>query len=151
MEDRIRLGDCLSWIWVKIVKPSGKGVITTNSRPRRISIVDDDASIREALKSLMRSVRYNVETFASAEEFLASERMKDTDCLILDVYLPGMNGFELQNHLNEEGAEIPIVFITAHSDETSRQRALKGGAVELLAKPVRRDTLFKAIQSAIEH
>ena len=133
---------------MKIVKASAKGAVT--GTPRRISIVDDDASIREALKSLMRSVRYNVEAFASAEEFLASERVKDTDCLILDVYLPGMNGFELQNHLNGEGAGIPIVFITAHSEEDSRQRALKGGAVELLAKPVRREALFKAIQSAIE-
>lgn len=136
---------------MKIVKPSPKGVVTGNTPPRRIAIVDDDASIREALKSLMRSVRYNVEAFASAEEFLASERVRDTDCLILDVYLPGMNGFELQNHLNGEGSDIPIVFITAHSDEGSRQRALKGGAIELLAKPVRREALFRAIQAAIEH
>ena len=134
---------------MKIVKPGANGAVTGNT-PRRISIVDDDASIREALKSLMRSVRYNVEAFASAEEFLASERLKDTDCLILDLYLPGMNGFELQNHLNGAGSDIPIVFITAHSDESSRQRALKGGAIELLAKPVRREALFKAIRSAIE-
>jgi FixJ family two-component response regulator len=117
---------------------------------RSISIVDDDASIREALKSLMRSVRFNVEAFASAEEFLASERIKDTQCLILDVYLPGMSGFELQSRLNKEQSGIPIIFITAHADEPSRQRALKGGAVDLLAKPVRRDTLFKAIQAAME-
>lgn len=117
---------------------------------RRISIVDDDASIREALKSLMRSVQFNVDAFASAEEFLASERVKDTACLILDVYLPGMSGFELQNHLRVEHRDIPIIFITAHADEVSRRRATDGGAVDLLAKPVRRDTLFKAIQSAIE-
>jgi len=133
-----------------MVKASAKGSLTGNT-PRRISIVDDDASIREALKSLMRSVRYNAEAFASAEEFLASDRVTDTDCLILDVYLPGMNGFELQNHLNGAGSSIPIVFITAHSDEVSRQRALKGGAVELLAKPVRREALFKAIRSAIDY
>ncbi len=118
--------------------------------PRRISIVDDDASIREALKSLMRSVRFSVDAFASAEEFLASERFNDTSCLILDVYLPGMSGFELQNHLNIERRNIPIIFITAHADEVSRQRALKGGAIDLLGKPVRREALFKAIQSAIE-
>ena len=112
--------------------------------------MDDDASIREALKSLMRSVQFNVEAFASAEEFLKSERINDTSCLILDVYLPGMSGFELQNRLNVEQRGIPIVFITAHSDEASRQRALKGGAVDFLSKPVRRDALFKAIQSAIE-
>ena len=116
---------------------------------RSISIVDDDASIREALKSLMRSVQFDVEAFASAEEFLASERVKKTDCLILDVYLPGMTGFDLQTRLNSEQRDIPIVFITAHADEPSRQRALNGGAIDMLAKPVRRDTLFKAIQTAL--
>jgi FixJ family two-component response regulator len=117
---------------------------------RRISIVDDDAAIREALKSLIRSVRFNVDAFASAEDFLASERFRDTECLILDVYLPGMSGFDLQNRLKMEGRGIPIIFITAHADEVSRQRALKDGAVEFLAKPVRSEVLFKAIQSAIE-
>jgi FixJ family two-component response regulator len=115
----------------------------------RISIVDDDASIREALQSLMRSVQMNVEAFASAEEFLASERVKDTSCLILDLYLPGMSGFELQSRLNAERRGIPIIFITAHADEASRERAIKSGAVELLGKPVRRELLFKAIRSAI--
>jgi FixJ family two-component response regulator len=119
------------------------------SAPRRISIVDDDASIREALKSLMRSARFDVEAFASAEEFLASESLHDTSCLILDVNLPGMNGFELQNRLQAEGHGIPIVFITAHADEASRERALKGGAIEFLSKPVRREPLFNAIRSAM--
>jgi len=118
-------------------------------KPRRISIVDDDASIREALKSLMRSARLGVDAFASAEEFLASERAHDAACLILDVYLPGMNGFELQNHMNMEHCGIPIIFITAHADENSRQRALKGGAVAFLSKPVRREALFQAIQSGL--
>jgi FixJ family two-component response regulator len=130
------------------LEQSGAGAA---SDPRRISIVDDDASIREALKSLMRSVRLNVEAFSSAEEFLASERSNDTACLILDVYLPGMSGFELQHHLNSQQRDIPIIFITAHADEASRQRALKAGAVDFLGKPVRRETLFKAIQSAIKH
>jgi FixJ family two-component response regulator len=115
----------------------------------RISIVDDDASIREALRSLMRSVQLNADTFGSAEEFLASERANDTACLILDLYLPGMNGFELQSHLNEAGHRIPIIFITAHADDASREKALKAGAVELLSKPVRREPLFQAIRSAI--
>jgi FixJ family two-component response regulator len=114
-------------------------------QPRRISIVDDDASIREALKGLMRSVNFNVETFPSAEEFLASERCGDTECLILDVYLPGMNGFELQERLQRK---IPIIFITAHADEVSRRRAMSAGAAEFLAKPVRREILFDAIESA---
>jgi FixJ family two-component response regulator len=123
---------------------------TTENAPRRISIVDDDASIREALKSLMRSVKFRVDAFASAEEFLASERLSDTECLILDVYLPGMNGFEQQERLNPQHSSIPIIFITAHADEISRERALKAGAVDFLGKPVRRETLFKAIQSAMD-
>lgn len=123
--------------------------VTENTSPLRVSIVDDDAPIREALKSLMRSVRYDVEAFASAEEFLASERSGQTECLILDVYLPGMNGFELQERLQKKNPGIPIIFITAHADDLSRRRALQHGAVEMLAKPVRRDALFKAIQSAI--
>ncbi len=122
----------------------------TGATPRHISIVDDDASIREALKSLMRSVRFDVEAFASAEEFLASARVDDTSCLILDVYLPGMNGFELQSRLHTERPGIPIIFITAHADEASRLRALKSGAIDLLGKPVRREALFKAIQTAIQ-
>jgi FixJ family two-component response regulator len=134
-----------------IVEESAAGGVTEKTPPRHISIVDDDASIREALKSLMRSVRFSAEAFGSAEEFLASERVNDTACLILDVYLPGMNGFELQNHLKTEGRGIPIIFITAHSDEASRQRALMGGAIDFLSKPVRRDALLKAIQSAAEH
>jgi len=116
--------------------------------PRRVSIVDDDAPVREALKNLMRSARFDVETFGSAEEFLASDRLNKTECLILDLYLPGMNGFDLQEHLNAQRRAIPIIFITAHADETARQRALRAGAVELLGKPVRREALFQAIQSA---
>lgn len=115
----------------------------------RITIVDDDTSIREALKSLMRSIQFDVEAFGSAEEFLASERFHNTECLILDVYLPGMSGFELQDRLSVERRELPIIFITAHADEISRDRAVKAGAVEFLAKPVRREILFEAIRTAI--
>jgi FixJ family two-component response regulator len=134
---------------MKIAQPDAARVASGNAPPR-ISIVDDDASIREALKSLMRSVRYDVEAFESAEAFLASERSHETSCLILDVYLPGMNGFDLQNRLNIEQRGIPVIFITAHADEVSRQRALNAGAIDLLSKPVRREPLFKAIQSAIQ-
>jgi FixJ family two-component response regulator len=123
---------------------------TKDTAPGRISIVDDDASIRDALKSLMRAVRFDVEVFGSAEEFLESGSVDETACLILDLNLPGMSGFELQDRLNIEQRGIPIIFITAHADDASRQRALKGGAVDLLSKPVRREPLFKAIQSALE-
>jgi len=109
---------------MRIEGQSARTAVTGNTPPCRITIVDDDASIREALKSLMRSVQIDVDAFASAEEFLASERVDDTECLILDVLLPGMTGFELQSHLNTEQRDIPIVFITANSDDASRQRAL---------------------------
>jgi FixJ family two-component response regulator len=135
---------------MRIAEQNAGRVETSKTLPTRISIVDDDASIREALKSLMRSVQFDVEAFASAEEFLASERLHETSCLILDVNLPGMNGFELQSRLNSERRGIPIIFITAQADEASRQRALKGGAIDFLGKPVRREPLFKAIHSAIE-
>jgi len=135
---------------MNILEEIATRAVAANTPRRRISIVDDDASVREALKSLMRSIRFQVETFASAEEFLASERLNDTACLILDVHLPGMSGFELQSQLNLDRRSIPIIFITAHADDVSRQRALKGGAIEFLGKPVRREILFKAIQSAIE-
>jgi FixJ family two-component response regulator len=134
---------------MKIVEQSAGDTETAVTPLPRISIVDDDASIREALKSLMRSVQFDVEAFASAEEFLASDRLEDTACLILDVHLPGMSGFELQNLLNVERRNIPVIFITAHADDASRERALKAGAVEFLSKPVRRETLFKAIESAM--
>jgi FixJ family two-component response regulator len=126
------------------------GPFTEKGSPRRVSIVDDDAPVREALKNLMRSARLEVEAFASAEEFLASDCLENTQCLILDLYLPGMTGFDLQERLNAERRKIPIIFITAHADELSRRRALKGGAIDLLGKPVRRDALFKAIQSAMQ-
>ncbi len=126
-----------------------RGAAVKEEIPPRISIVDDDASIREALKSLMRAVQFSVDAFASAEEFLASERVNDAACLILDVYLPGMSGFELQKYMNFERRGIPIIFITAHADESSRQRALQCGAIAFLSKPVRRETLFQAIESVL--
>jgi FixJ family two-component response regulator len=134
---------------MKIEKQNAAQTTREDAASRRISIVDDDASIRQALKSLMRSVKFDVAVFGSAEEFLDFGQLDETACLILDVTLPGMNGFELQDHLNAEQCRIPIIFITANADDASRRRALHAGAVDLLSKPVRRETLFKAIQSAI--
>ncbi|HEY3823770.1 MAG TPA: response regulator [Bryobacteraceae bacterium] len=116
---------------------------------RRISIVDDDAAIREALKGLMRSARYPVDVFASAEEFLDRANMDEVACLILDIRLPGISGIQLRDRLKTDRRRIPIIFISAHADEVSRDKVLKNGAVELLSKPVRRESLFKAIQAAI--
>jgi FixJ family two-component response regulator len=95
-----------------------------------ISIIDDDESVREALQGLMRSVGFAVNVFASAEEFLDSDRLHDTDCLILDVRLPGMNGLELQRQLAISHSEIPIIFITSYEDDEMRARALNAGAVD---------------------
>jgi len=115
----------------------------------RISVVDDDDAVRESLRALLRSVRFVVEVFASAEEFLSSDRARETDCLILDVRMPGMTGLELQRHLVANHAEMPIIFITAHGDEEMRLRALKGGAVDYLLKPFSEEGLLKAVQRAL--
>jgi FixJ family two-component response regulator len=114
-----------------------------------ISVVDDDDAVRESLRALLRSVKFMVEVFASAEEFLRSDRARETDCLILDVRMPGMSGLELQRHLVASHAEMPIIFITAHGDEELRLRALNGGAVDYLLKPFSEEALLTAVQTAL--
>src|SRR3984957_20774705 len=99
-----------------------------------ISVVDDDDSVRESLQSLLRSLGYAVKVFASAEEFLNSDHFCNTDCLILDVVMPGMNGIELRRHLLANHCETPVVFITAHgSDKELRSQALGAGPVDYLS------------------
>ncbi len=114
-----------------------------------ISIVDDDESIREAIQSLLRSVGFKAKTFASAEQFLQSDQIENTACLILDVRMPGMSGLELQRRLIATQCRIPIVFVTAHGDEEARSRALQEGAVEFLLKPFSEEALLNAIQVAL--
>jgi len=114
-----------------------------------ISIVDDDESIREAILSLLRSVGFRAKTFASAEQFLQSDQIETTACLILDVRMPGMSGLELQRRLIATQCRIPIVFVTAHGDEEARSRALQEGAVEFLLKPFSEEALLNAIQVAL--
>ena len=114
-----------------------------------ISVVDDDDSMRESLSGLIRSVGFKIMTFASAEEFLSWPRRADTDCLILDVRMPGMNGLELQRRLVCDRTPIPVIFITAHGDEETRAQALTVGAVEYLLKPFSEEALLKAIDAAI--
>ena len=114
-----------------------------------ISIVDDDESMREALQSLLRSVGFRAKTFASAEQFLQSDEIETTACLILDVRMPGMSGLELQRRLMATQCRIPIVFVTAHGDEEARSRALQEGAVEFLLKPFSEEALLNAIQVAL--
>ena len=114
-----------------------------------ISVVDDDESVRESIQSLLRSVGFAVKAFASAEEFLNSGQVRDTDCLILDVRMPGMNGIELHRHLLASHCEIPIIFITAHgSDVELGSRALKNGAVDYLIKPLEENELLNSLCKA---
>ena len=116
-----------------------------------VSVVDDDESIRESLASLCRSVGLGVKVFGSAEEFLGSDEIRTTDCLILDVRMPGMDGLELQSHLNVSHPDLPVVFITAHgSDDAIRLRALDAGAVDYLLKPLSEDEVLGAIETALK-
>ena len=114
-----------------------------------ISIVDDDESVRESLEGLLKSVGFRVEAFALAADFLNSQALHATDCLILDVRMPGMSGPELQRELIASHHSIPIVFITAHGDEAVRARVLAGGAVDCLLKPFNEDALLNAVNAAL--
>lgn len=113
-----------------------------------ISIVDDDASVREATKAFVRSLGYQAATYESAEDFLSSARISDTSCLITDVQMPGLNGLELQNRLIGEGYQFPVIFMTAFADETARDRALQAGALGFLSKPVDENTLLACLDKA---
>ncbi len=115
-----------------------------------VSVVDDDESVRESLPDLLREFGFAAKTFSSAEEFLASDSVGATDCLILDVGMPGMSGPELQRVLQLQKKQIPIVFITAHGDETVRPRLIAQGAVECLIKPFSDTALFTALQAAFQ-
>jgi len=113
-----------------------------------VSVVDDDESVRRAVERLIRSFGFTVVVFASAEEFLVSNHLYDTSCLILDVWMPRMNGLQLQAHLVRVGCRVPIIFITAHPDETLQAQAFQAGAVDFLQKPFSNDALLKAIRRA---
>ena len=116
-----------------------------------IAVVDDDLSVREGLESLIRSAAgCRVETFASAQEFLARPNTEAPNCLILDLQLPGLSGLDVQKRMAEVGPEIPIVFLTGHGNIPASVRAMKAGAVEFLTKPFDDEELLHAIQEAIE-
>ncbi len=115
-----------------------------------ISIVDDDDSVRDALKSLIDSVGFRSVAFCSGEEFLKSPVVLQTDCLIADVRMPGMSGLELQERLNAANTSIPIVFISAHDDADARARGLRAGAVDFLQKPFSEDSLLGAITACLD-
>ena len=115
-----------------------------------VYVVDDDVSVREALKNLLQSVGLKVETFNSADTFLSSKPATAPSCLILDVRLPGLSGLDLQRQLAQTKHEIPIVFITGHGDIPMSVRAIKSGAVEFLTKPFRDQDLLDAVRQAVE-
>ena len=116
-----------------------------------ISVVDDDESLRESLEGLLKSMGYSVSVFSSAEAFLSSQALRKTDCLILDVRMPGMSGPELQQKLKTLGHRIPIIFITAHGDDDVIARVMADGAVDCLLKPFSEDSLLNAIGLALLH
>ena len=117
--------------------------------PPLISIVDDDESVRESLWGLLRSVGFAVNVFASAEEFWNSDQLSISNCLILDVRMPGMSGIELQRQLVASGCNIPVIFITAYEDEGMRAQAFLGGAGAFLIKPFSEEALLTAIHAAL--
>jgi FixJ family two-component response regulator len=116
----------------------------------RVSIVDDDPSVRRALERLCRSVGYGVHAFESAEAYLDAGESDQTDCLILDVHLPGRSGLELQSELVATHRQFPIIFITAFDDDRTRSQALSAGAREFLPKPLGSERLLDVIQQALE-
>jgi len=131
-----------------MLKPAAKS--TEKPAEPEVFVVDDDISIREALSSLLRSVGLQVQTFSSAQEFLAQRRPDGPSCLVLDVRLPGQSGLALQNELAAIDNQIPIIFITAHGDIPMTVQAIKAGAIEFLTKPFNDRDLLDAIYQAIE-
>lgn len=121
------------------------------ARAPLISIVDDDEALRNSLDDLIRSVGFRTQGFASADAFLSSNQARDTACLILDVRMPGMNGLDLQRQIVAANWQIPIIFITSHTDGDARARALAAGAVAFLYKPFREEELLNAIDASLKH
>ena len=114
-----------------------------------VCIVDDDASLRRSLRNLLMSVGFEVETFQSAEAFLESAHRQNTGCMVLDLRMTGMSGLELLRNLAATGSRIPVIVLTAHGDEDTRQRSLQAGAVAFLTKPFQSAALVDAVRSAL--
>jgi FixJ family two-component response regulator len=114
-----------------------------------VFIIDDDSGVRESIKDLVESVGLRAESFATAQQFLASERRDAPSCLVLDVRLPGISGLDLQHDLKKAGIKIPIIFISGHADIPMSVRAMKSGAFEFLTKPFRDQALLDVIQRAL--
>jgi FixJ family two-component response regulator len=122
--------------------------MTMKQRPL-VALVDDDESVRESLPDLLRQFGFSVRAFASAEEFLSSDCVDQTRCLILDIAMPGMSGLDLQRQLQTQGSSIPVIIITGQNEETVWNRALEQGAVRVLLKPIIASVLIEAVNLAI--
>ena len=120
------------------------------AKKRVISIIDDDASVREATARLVRSLGYTTAQFSSAEEYLQSGRIRDSSCLITDLHMPGMSGADLQNRLIEDGYRTPIIFMTAYFEEKVRNRVLDAGASGFLRKPFADESLIACLDTALK-
>jgi FixJ family two-component response regulator len=124
--------------------------MVTQANGKIVAVIDDDESVRTALKELLRSVGVPARAFGSAEDFLKSGQQQLTGCLIADIRMPGMSGLELQAKLNADHCRIPTIFITAHGDEKMRMQALRAGAVEFLAKPFDDEALLERVRTALD-
>ena len=120
-----------------------------NQKDTTIFIIDDDESVRRALKRLIKVSGFKAETFGSAREFIDSEHYQRVGVLVLDVRMPNLGGLELQKYLTDSGSDMPIIFITAHEDFQARRKALKAGAIDFLKKPFGDQALMDAIQRAL--
>jgi FixJ family two-component response regulator len=133
----------------EVPRSDPKEVSSMDVQTLKISIVEDDESMRKAIKTLIEMFGIRVEGFSSAEEFLSANNNRDSACLILDVRIPGINGFELQSILNRVNHPVPIIFITGDYNEKDRARAIEAGAIEYLKKPFSEEALLNAISSAL--
>jgi FixJ family two-component response regulator len=118
-------------------------------KARVVCVVDDDASLRRSVRNLLSSVGFQVETFASAEEFLEFPHRATAGCLVLDLRMAGMKGLDLLKHLAATGSRVPVIILTAHGDEEARRQSLEAGAVAFLGKPFRSDALLDAVRTAL--
>ncbi len=114
-----------------------------------VAVVDDDDSVRDSLAGLLRSVGFAAQGFASAAAFLQSDNLPGTDCVILDVRMPGMGGLELQRQLAASHPDVPVIFMTAHDDARKRSQALSGGAMGYLIKPFSEEALLDAVRAVL--
>jgi len=125
-------------------------LLPTHADIPMIAIVDDNNGVRDATEQLVRSLGYSTSTFASADEFLKSEQVSNTSCLITDLHMPGLSGLDLQDQLIARGHRIPVIFMTACPEENARTRAMKAGAIGFLSKPFNDDQLLGYLEKTLK-